>query len=162
MFSTKYVESVTVIYSECSYITYVCRRSRSEFDFVQRPWFIATENSVAQIEAHRCVESVPLDRIFRDYGTPCYVYSRSALTTTFHEFDTAFAERDHLVCYAVKANPSLAILNLFAKLGSGFDIVSGGELQRVLKAGGDPQKIVFSGVGKRSDEIRTALAALMS
>ncbi len=110
-------------------------------------------------DAKLCVESVPLDRIFRDYGTPCYVYSRSALTTTFHEFDTAFAERDHLVCYAVKANPSLAILNLFAKLGSGFDIVSGGELQRVLKAGGDPQKIVFSGVGKRSDEIRAALAA---
>ena len=102
-------------------------------------------------DARLCVESVPLDRISREFDTPCYVYSRSALITAYREFDTAFAERDHLVCYAVKANPSLAILNLFANLGSGFDIVSDGELQRVLKAGGDPQKIVFSGVGKRSD-----------
>ncbi len=109
-------------------------------------------------DARLCVESVPLDRISREFDTPCYVYSRSALITAYREFDTAFAERDHLVCYAVKANPSLAILNLFANLGSGFDIVSDGELQRVLKAGGDPQKIVFSGVGKRSDEMRAALA----
>lgn len=110
-------------------------------------------------DATLCVESVPLDQIYREFGTPCYVYSHAALTNAYREFDTAFAARDHLVCYAVKANPSLAILNLFARLGSGFDIVSGGELQRVLKAGGDPQKIVFSGVGKRSDEIRAALAA---
>ncbi len=106
-----------------------------------------------------CVESVPLDRIFREYDTPCYVYSRSALIAAFKEFDSAFAERDHLICYAVKANSSLAILNLFAKIGSGFDIVSGGELQRVLKAGGDPKKIVFSGVGKSADEMRAALIA---
>lgn len=105
------------------------------------------------------VESVPLDRIFKEYDTPCYVYSRSALIAAFKEFDSAFSERDHLVCYAVKANPSLAILNLFAKIGSGFDIVSGGELQRVLKAGGDPKKIVFSGVGKSADEMRAALVA---
>ena len=77
----------------------------------------------------------------------------------YGEFDAAFAGRDHLVCYAVKANSNLAILNLFARLGSGFDIVSGGELQRVLKAGGDPQKIVFSGVGKRPEEMRAALNA---
>ena len=97
--------------------------------------------------------------IARQFGTPCYVYSRAALVAAYGEFDAAFAGRDHLVCYAVKANSNLAILNLFARLGSGFDIVSGGELQRVLKAGGDPQKIVFSGVGKRPDEMRAALAA---
>ena len=104
-------------------------------------------------------ESVPLDRIAQEIGTPCYVYSRAALTAAYEAFDTAFAGRDHLICYAVKANSNLAILNLFARLGSGFDIVSGGELQRVLKAGGDPQKIVFSGVGKRADEMRAALNA---
>ena len=104
-------------------------------------------------------ESVQLDLIAREFGTPCYVYSRAALVAAFAEFDTAFAGRDHLVCYAVKANSNLAILNLFAGLGSGFDIVSGGELHRVLKAGGDPGKVVFSGVGKRPDEMRVALAA---
>ncbi len=104
-------------------------------------------------------ESVPLDRIAREIGTPCYVYSRAALAAAYEAFDAAFAGRDHLICYAVKANSNLAILNLFARLGSGFDIVSGGELQRVLKAGGDPQKIVFSGVGKRPDEMRAALDA---
>jgi diaminopimelate decarboxylase len=104
-------------------------------------------------------ESLPLDRVAREIGTPCYVYSRAALTGAYEAFHTAFAGRDHLICYAVKANSNLAILNLFARLGSGFDIVSGGELQRVLKAGGDPQKIVFSGVGKRPDEMRAALNA---
>ena len=105
------------------------------------------------------VESVSLDKIFQEFGTPCYVYSRAALTNAYRELDTAFAGRNHLLCYAVKANPNLAILDLFAKLGSGFDIVSGGELRRVLKAGGDPQKIVFSGVGKSSEELRAALSA---
>ncbi|MGH8762838.1 MAG: diaminopimelate decarboxylase [Nitrosospira sp.] len=104
-------------------------------------------------------ESVRLDRIAGEFGTPCYVYSRAALVAAYREFDAAFAGRDHLVCYAVKANSNLAILNLFARLGSGFDIVSGGELQRVIKAGGDPQKVVFSGVGKRPDEMWAALAA---
>jgi len=109
--------------------------------------------------AKLCVESVALDRIAAEFGTPCYVYSRAALTAAYREFDSAFAGRDHLVCYAVKANSNLAVLDLFARLGSGFDIVSGGELQRVLNAGGDPQKVVFSGVGKRPDEMRAALAA---
>lgn len=104
-------------------------------------------------------ESVQMDRIATEFGTPCYVYSRAALVAAYEEFDTAFAGRDHLVCYAVKANSNLAILNLFARLDSGFDIVSGGELHRVLKAGGDPQKTVFSGVGKQPDEMRAALAA---
>lgn len=105
------------------------------------------------------VESVALSAIAQEFGTPCFVYSRSALTEAYRAFDQAFAERDHLICYAVKANSNLAILQTLARLGSGFDIVSGGELQRVLKAGGDPQKIVFSGVGKSSDEIRLALQA---
>ncbi|MDQ3185336.1 MAG: diaminopimelate decarboxylase, partial [Pseudomonadota bacterium] len=104
-------------------------------------------------------ESVRLDRIAREFGTPCYVYSRTALVAAYGEFDAAFGGRDHLVCYAVKANSNLAVLNLFARLGSGFDIVSGGELHRVIKAGGDPQKVVFSGVGKRPDEMQAALAA---
>jgi len=104
-------------------------------------------------------ESVPLSRIAEHYGTPCYVYSRAALTEAWRAFDGAFAGRDHLVCYAVKANSSLAVLNLLARLGSGFDIVSGGELARVLAAGGDPRKVVFSGVGKSGEEMRQALAA---
>ena len=105
------------------------------------------------------VESVSLDRIAVEFGTPCYVYSHATLTAAYREFDSAFAGRDHLICYAVKANSNLAILNLFARLGSGFDIVSGGELKRVLNAGGDPQKVVFSGVGKHPEEMRAALAA---
>lgn len=105
------------------------------------------------------VESVPLRKIAETFGTPCYVYSRSALTKAYQEFETAFAGRDHLICYAVKANSNIAILNLFAQLGSGFDIVSGGELQRVLQAGGDPGKTVFSGVGKSRAEMQLALNA---
>ncbi|MDN5753242.1 MAG: diaminopimelate decarboxylase [Nitrosospira sp.] len=104
-------------------------------------------------------ESVQLDRIAEEFGTPCYVYSRAALIAAYEEFDAAFAGRDHLVCYAVKANSNLAILNFFAPRGGGVDTVSGGELLRVLKAGGDPQKVVFSGVGKQPDEMRAALAA---
>lgn len=104
-----------------------------------------------------CAESVPLERIAADHGTPCYVYSRAALTAAYRSFDTAFASRLHLVCYAVKACSSIAILDLLARLGSGFDIVSGGELERVLAAGGDPGKTVFSGVGKSATEMRRAL-----
>lgn len=110
-------------------------------------------------DAELCVESVPLSRIAEEFGTPCYVYSHGALTAAYQSFDSAFAERDHLICYAVKANSSLAILNLFARLGAGFDIVSGGELARVLAAGGDAKKVVFSGVGKTADEMRQALGA---
>ncbi len=104
-------------------------------------------------------EQVPLDEIAQRFGTPCYVYSRAALESAYREFDQTLASHPHLVCYAVKANPNLAILNLFARLGAGFDIVSGGELQRVLAAGGAAEKIVFSGVGKRGDEMRLALQA---
>lgn len=104
-------------------------------------------------------ENVALATIARTYQTPTYVYSRLALTTAFEQFQSGLSGHDHLICFAVKANPSLAILNLFARLGAGFDIVSGGELARVLAAGGDPQKVVFSGVGKSHAEIRAALEA---
>ncbi|BAN34022.1 diaminopimelate decarboxylase [Sulfuricella denitrificans skB26] len=110
-------------------------------------------------DAELCVESVPLSRIAEEFGTPCYVYSHAALTAAYQSFDSAFSQREHLICYAVKANSSLAILNLFARLGAGFDIVSGGELARVLAAGGDAKKVVFSGVGKTADEMRQALEA---
>ena len=104
-------------------------------------------------------EHVALNKIAENFGTPCYVYSKSALTQAFERFDAGFKGSNHLVCFAVKSNPSLAILNLFAKLGAGFDIVSGGELARVIAAGGDPSKVVFSGVGKTADEMRAALDA---
>ena len=104
------------------------------------------------------VEDVALPAIATQFGTPCYVYSRAAIAGAYQAFTRAFAERPHLICYAVKANSNLAILNLLARLGAGFDIVSGGELQRVLAAGGDPRKTIFSGVGKSVDEIRFALA----
>jgi diaminopimelate decarboxylase len=104
-------------------------------------------------------ENVALENIAKEFGTPCYVYSKSALIQSFESFSAGFKDCEHLVCFAVKANPSLAILNLFAKLGAGFDIVSGGELARVLAAGGDPKKIVFSGVGKTEVEMQAALNA---
>ena len=102
-------------------------------------------------------ENVAVAEIARTHGTPCYVYSRATLERHWHAFNDAFGSQPHLVCYAVKANSNLAILNLFARLGSGFDIVSGGELERVLRAGGDPGKVVFSGLGKKVAEIRKAL-----
>ena len=104
-------------------------------------------------------ENVALSQIAAEFGTPCYVYSRAALTDVFQRYDRAFGSRPHLICYAAKANSNLAILNVLARLGSGFDIVSVGELERVLAAGGDPRKIVFSGVGKSAEEMRRALAA---
>ena len=104
-------------------------------------------------------ENVALSQIAAAFDTPCYVYSKAALTQAFTRFKAGLVGTNHLVCFAVKANPNIAILNLFAKLGAGFDIVSGGELARVLAAGGDPQKIVFSGVGKSADEMRAALNA---
>jgi len=102
-------------------------------------------------------EDVALSKIAADYGTPCYVYSRATLERHWHAFDDVFAGHDHLICYAVKANSNLAVLNLFARLGSGFDIVSVGELERVIAAGGDPSKVVFSGVAKTAAEMRRAL-----
>ncbi len=103
-------------------------------------------------------ERVPLSSIAERFGTPCYVYSRAALEGAFREFDAALEGLPHLVCYAMKANSNLAVLGLFARLGAGFDIVSGGELARVKAAGGDPAKVVFSGVGKTEAEMAQALA----
>ena len=112
----------------------------------------------AEVDGELRAEKVPLATIAAQFGTPCFVYSRSALESAWHEYDAAFASVPHLVCYALKANANLAVLNVFARLGSGFDIVSGGELARVLAAGGDPAKIVFSGVGKSEAEMEAALA----
>jgi len=106
-----------------------------------------------------CAEEVPLDRIADEVGTPCYVYSRRRIEESFREYEAAFGDHPHRVCYAVKANGTLAILEVLARLGAGFDIVSGGELWRVLKAGGDPASIVFSGVGKTAAELEAALEA---
>lgn len=102
-------------------------------------------------------EQVPVAQIARRFGTPCYVYSRATLERHWHAFDHALGQHPHKICYAVKANGNLALLNILARLGSGFDIVSIGELERVLKAGGEPEKIVFSGVGKQEVEINRAL-----
>jgi len=104
-------------------------------------------------------EDLPLDQLALEYGTPSFVYSRATLERHWRAFDEALAPHEHLVCYAVKANSNLGILNLLARLGSGFDIVSGGELHRVLRAGGEPSKVVFSGVGKQAWEMREALEA---
>lgn len=102
-------------------------------------------------------EDVAIEDIAKEHGTPCYVYSRATFERHWTAFDDALSGHDHLVCFAVKANSNLAVLNILAKLGSGFDIVSGGELERVLAAGGDASKIVFSGVGKTATEMRRAL-----
>lgn len=107
-------------------------------------------------------EDVPVSEIADRFGTPCYVYSKATLEKHFHAFNDAFGDQPHEICYAVKANSNLKVLNVLAKLGSGFDIVSEGELRRVLKAGGSAAKTVFSGVGKQANEIRFALEAGIS
>ncbi|NQX88343.1 MAG: diaminopimelate decarboxylase [Halioglobus sp.] len=102
-------------------------------------------------------EGVAVSDIAAHYGTPCYVYSRAALETAFKEYQQALDGAEHLICYAVKANSNLAVLDVLARLGAGFDIVSGGELERVINAGGDPSKVVFSGVSKTPEEMSRAL-----
>ena len=102
-------------------------------------------------------ENLPVKQLAEQFGTPLYIYSKATLERHWHAFDNAFGEHPHLVCFAVKSNPNIAILNVMAKLGSGFDIVSQGELERVLAAGGDAGKVVFSGVAKSSQEIARAL-----
>jgi len=102
-------------------------------------------------------EDANVKDLARDYGTPAYVYSRATLERHYKAFDEALDEVPHMVCYAVKANSNLAVLNVLARLGSGFDIVSGGELERVIAAGGDPARVVFSGVGKTPEEMKHAL-----
>ncbi len=105
------------------------------------------------------IEQVSLHEIAENYGTPTFVYSADEITRAYQEFDQAFANHPHQVCYSVKANSNIAVLQLLAELGSGFDIVSGGELERVIAAGGDPAKTIFSGVGKQDWEIEKALTA---
>ena len=114
-------------------------------------------SAFSYVDGELAVEALPLADIAARFGTPCFVYSRAALEGAYRDFDTAFAGLPHLVCYAMKANSNLGVLNLLARLGSGFDIVSGGELARVIAAGGDPAKIVFSGVGKTDAEMAQAL-----
>ena len=102
-------------------------------------------------------EDVALNRVAEQYGTPTYVYSRETLERHYLAYARALGEHPGMICYAVKANSNIAVLNLLARLGAGFDIVSVGELERVVRAGGDPARVVFSGVAKQADEIRRAL-----
>ena len=104
------------------------------------------------------IENMPVKKLADDYGTPAYIYSRKIIDDTFTNFKKSFIKIDPLICFAVKANSNIAILNLLAKLGAGFDIVSGGELKRVISAKGDPKKLVFSGIGKSVEEIGLAIS----
>lgn len=103
------------------------------------------------------LEDVSLQKIAANFGTPTYVYSRAAITAAYLAYADALGDHPGMICYAVKANSNLGVLNILARLGAGFDIVSGGELERVLKAGGDPSRVVFSGVGKKAEEMARAL-----
>ena len=105
------------------------------------------------------VEDASVASVAEKYGTPCFIYSKAALEQNYHAYEKAFEDHSHLICYAVKANSNLAVLNILSKLGAGFDIVSGGELDRVIAAGGDPKKVTFSGLGKTTQEIYKALEA---
>jgi len=114
-------------------------------------------SSITAIDNHRYIESVSLSSIAEQFGSPCYVYSKDAISGNFLNYQRALGSRDHLICYAVKSNSNIAVLQTLAQLGSGFDIVSAGELERVLMAGGDPAKVVYSGVAKTATEMRRAL-----
>ena len=114
-------------------------------------------NAVTSHDGNLFIEGVALETIATQYGTPSYVYSKAAISSNFLAYQTALAEKDHLICYAVKANSNIAVLQTLAELGAGFDIVSSGELERVIRAGGDPAKVVFSGVAKTAAEMRYAL-----
>lgn len=110
-------------------------------------------------DQHFFAEQLAVSKLAEQYGTPCYIYSRAMFTESYQAFADALGDYPGMICYAVKANSNIAVLNLLARLGAGFDIVSGGELQRVLTAGGDPARVVFSGVGKSADEMKMALDA---
>jgi diaminopimelate decarboxylase len=116
-------------------------------------------NPLARSAGDLTLDGFPLTEVAARFGTPCYVYSRAALEAAFRDFDEGLAGVDHLVCYAVKANSNLAVLEVLARAGAGFDIVSGGELARVLAAGAEPGRVIFSGVGKSEAEMRAGLAA---
>lgn len=102
-------------------------------------------------------EKIKIEDIISEVGTPAYIYSKNAILARYHELRTAFEDVDTLICFSVKSNSNLSICKILAEAGSGFDVVSGGELFRVIKAGGDPSKIVFAGVGKTDREIQYAL-----
>ena len=114
-------------------------------------------SSVSTQDNQRIMEDVPLRAIVQQYGSPCYAYSKKAISGNFLDYQRALGSRDHLICYAVKSNSNIAVLQTLANLGAGFDIVSVGELERVLMAGGDPAKVVYSGVAKTAAEMRRAL-----
>ncbi|CAI8328612.1 MAG: Diaminopimelate decarboxylase [Cellvibrionales bacterium UBA7375] len=114
-------------------------------------------SSVTTNGNQRTMEDVPLRDIIQKYGSPCYAYSKQAISENFLAYQQALSSRNHLICYAVKSNSNIAVLQTLANLGAGFDIVSVGELERVLMAGGDPTKVVYSGVAKTADEMRRAL-----
>ena len=114
-------------------------------------------SSVSIQDNQRIMEDVPLRAIVQQYGSPCYAYSKKAISENFLDYQQALGSRDHLICYAVKSNSNIAVLQTLANLGAGFDIVSVGELERVLMAGGDPAKVVYSGVAKTAAEMRRAL-----
>ncbi|MEF9995142.1 MAG: diaminopimelate decarboxylase, partial [Burkholderiaceae bacterium] len=120
---------------------------------------LPTRDGFAWRDGELCCEQVSLASLAARFGTPTYVYSRAAIESAFGAYANALKGRPSLICYAMKANSNLAVLDLLARLGAGFDIVSGGELARVMAAGGDPAKVVFSGVGKSEREIEQALAA---
>jgi len=114
-------------------------------------------SSVTTDGSQRTMEDVPLRTIIQQYGSPCYAYSKRAISENFLAYQRALSSQDHLICYSVKSNSNIAVLQTLAKLGAGFDIVSVGELERVLLAGGDPSKVVYSGVAKNADEMRRAI-----
>jgi len=116
-----------------------------------------TDTAFQYADGSLFAEEVSLTAVAERFGTPSYVYSRAAIESTWQAYASALADQPHLICYAVKANSNIAVLNLLARLGSGFDIVSVGELERVIAAGGDPARVVFSGVGKKTEEIERAL-----
>src|SRR5258706_3361650 len=116
-------------------------------------------SGLGRVAGELALDGMKLSEVARRFGTPCYVYSRAMIEAAYREFDTGLAGVDHLVCYAVKANSNLAVLDTLARLGAGFDIVSGGELARVMAAGGRAGRVLFSGVGKSEAGMRTALAA---
>ncbi|HSS27870.1 MAG TPA: diaminopimelate decarboxylase, partial [Usitatibacter sp.] len=116
-------------------------------------------SAVAREAGALVLDGVRLGDVAARFGTPCYVYSRGAIEGAYRDFDEGLAGIDHLVCYAVKANSNLAVLDILQRLGCGFDIVSGGELARVLAAGGSASRVIFSGVGKSESEMRAALSA---
>jgi len=114
-------------------------------------------SSITTVANQRFMEDVPLTAIAEEFGSPCYAYSKRALSENFLNYQRALGSQDHLICYSVKSNSNIAVLQTLAKLGAGFDIVSAGELERVLMAGGDPAKVVYSGVAKSAVEMRRAL-----